>query len=348
MSSIWSRLAAFILKHSLRLIAGTVVLAVFFGYWALQVETDHGGGHFLSSDSPEYIAEAEVEERFGSNQTLLYLIFPSADPSDPDFLGRLAQFTQEASEYEGVEYVLSLANAPYLVREADSLAVRSLYDAELSGSQQVTRVQQQPFLRDLLITEDGTQPAMVIKIDPVFNDTAERITLSDQIRTRAEAVVGEVALAGAPFMRSEYAKRITREMPMLTSLALLLSAFFLFLAFRSFRAILLPLVIVTFGFSWTLALIALSGHKTNVVTSILPALIVVIGIANAIHISTKFFSLYERLGNKRRALVGTIETVGVATFLTCLTTAVGFFALTLSGSDQLGDFGMFASAGIMI
>lgn len=348
MQNLWSRFGKWTLDHARLVIAIGVVCSLFFGYWAVQVEPDHGSGHFLSSDAPAFQDAERTSQRFGNNQSILYLIFPDVDPAQPAFLDRLRALTDTIQAQPGVQYVLSLTNAPHLTRQGDTLAVGTLLPIDLPPEALQDRIGSQPFLKDLLIAGAGDAVALFIKITPDYNDSPKRLDLVRTIERTARAQMGEVALAGAPYMRTEYAQRVTSEMPMLAIFSLLLSVFFLFLAFRSIRAVLMPAVIVVLGFTWTLALMALTGYKLNVVTSILPALIVVIGIANAIHISTKFYSLYARFREKYLALEGTIETVGVATFLTCLTTAIGFAVLVFSGSDQLGVFGIFASVGIML
>ncbi len=348
MQNLWSRFGRWTLDHARLVIAVGVVCSLFFGYWALQVQPDHGSGHFLSDDAPAFQDAQRTSERFGNNQSILYLVFPEVDPTKADFLARLRVLTDTIRAHPGIEYVLSLSNAPHLTRQGDTLAVGALLAPDLSQEELQDRIQKQPFLKDLIIAAEGEAVAMFIKIEPSYNDSPERLTLVRFVEEAAKTQMGTVALAGAPYMRTEYAQRVTSEMPMLATFSLLLSIFFLFLAFRSARAILMPAVIVVLGFTWTLALMALTGYKLNVVTSILPALIVVIGIANAIHISTKFYSLYSKFREKYLALEGTFETVGVATFLTCFTTAIGFAVLVFSGSDQLGVFGIFASAGIML
>lgn len=344
----WSRFAPRILDHPRPILAVILLLTVLLGYWATQVRTDHTAGNFASRDS-QAIQDFEWASRlFGKSETTLYLVFTGVDPADPAFLQSLDAFTETFAHIEGVEGILSLTNIPYLTRRESRLVTQPLYEPGLSADSLQARFRQQPFLRGLLLSDDGHATAVLVRIEAAFNGTPARVELVNRIETAAQTLPGEVALAGFPYLRTQYAQRVTAEAPLFTVLALLISLFFLYLTFRDWRAVVLPTLIVVLGIVWTIGLIALFDHRLNIVTAVLPALIVIIGMANAIHLTTKFYDQYAHYQDRRRALAQTIRTVGLATFLTCLTTAIGFAVLLLSGSGLLMAFGTFAAAGIML
>lgn len=344
----WSRLADRILDHPRLILVGILSITVFLTYWAFQVKTDHTAGQFISAESKEYIDFQRASQVFGESQTLLYVVFEGADPYDIDFLRKVDSLTEKISAYRGVENVLSLTNVPHLVREGKSVVSRPLYSEALTPEEITNRLRSQPFLRELILSEDGSTTGLLVKIEEEFNDSPERMDLVNQIAQDAESLPGEIALAGFPYLRTAYASRIMAETPRFTILALLISLLFLFLTFRAWRAVLLPMLIVVLGIVWTIGLIALFDHRLNIVTAILPVLIVVIGMATTIHLSTQFFDHYSAGGDLRESLKHMIQAVGLATFLTTLTTAIGFAVLILSRSRLLIVFGEFAAAGIML
>ncbi|HEX7071293.1 MAG TPA: MMPL family transporter, partial [Rhodothermales bacterium] len=118
--------------------------------------------------------------------------------------------------------------------------------------------------------------------------------------------------------------------------------------FRDWRAVMLPALVVALGIIWTIGLIAEFDHRLNVVTSVLPALFVIIGMATTVHLCTAYYDHFGRLNDRRAALIETFNTVGISTFLACLTTAIGFAVLVLSGSELLSVFGQFSAVGIML
>lgn len=344
----WAHLAHWILDHRRAILLLVAAVTAVLGYWATKVTTDHNTGHFLSRESQTARDFSRASEVFGQSQTILYLVFEGADPYDPAFLQALDALVQDLSAYRGVEYVLSLTNVPFLLRDDKDIVAQPLYRPDLPAEVIRQRFDDQPFLRGLLLSNDGATPAMMVKIDTDFNNTPERVDLVDRIEAAAMRLPGDVALAGFPYLRTQYAKRISRESPVFTLLAALISLLFLYLAFGAWRAVMLPTVIVVLGLAWTVGLMALFDHHLTIVSSMLPALLVIIGMANVIHLCTKFLDEFQARQDQRAALVETIRTVGLATFLTCLTTAIGFGVLMLSGSQLLSAFGLFAAIGIML
>lgn len=344
----WSRAALWILDHPNPIGIVIAVVTVVLALAMFQLETDHTAGSFVS-DEEEFVREfQETSEVFGRSETILYVVFHETNPYDRSFLQRLDSLTSYISGLRGVQNVLSLSNMPHLIRRGSDLVTSTVYDRGLTTEELRGRFEQLPFLEGLLLSDDGSATVMMVRIDPAFNATPERVDLVDRIEAVAEEMPGAASLAGFPYLRTQYAKRVEREAPLFTVLALFISLFFLYITFRAWRAVVIPTLIVVLGIVWTFGLMAIFGQKMNIVTAVLPALIVIIGMANAIHLSTKFFDQYAALQDRKKAVVETVRTVGLATFLTCLTTAIGFAVLLLSGNRLLMGFGGFAAVGIMI
>ncbi|MEZ4697165.1 MAG: MMPL family transporter [Rhodothermales bacterium] len=344
----WARFSDWIIRHPRPIVAVCVVATLFLGYWSTRVKTDHRPGHFLADDSDVVRNYRHLTDAFAQTQALFYIVVPDGDVRDDAFLAKLDSVTSAIESMHGVESVLSLTNVPFLVREGDSLVAHRLYDPTLPHEVIESRIEDQVFLKGLLLSDDGTDPAIIVTLNDDFNNTSARVTLVKKVQRMARSTLGPVALAGLPYLRSMYATRVTREAPLFTCLALLISLLMLYVTFRARRAVILPTIVVALGIIWTVGLIALFDHRLNIVTSVLPALLVIIGMANSIHLTTKFYDRYQACGNRRQAIDETMHIVGQATFLTSLTTAVGFFVLVLSGSDLLSGFGIFASIGIAI
>lgn len=347
-ASFWIRLGQWILDHPAPILGITLAVTLYLGYRATQVRTDHTAGQFLSAESQEYRDYQRAGRVFGQTQTILYVAFDGAEPYDPAFLRGLDAFVEEVKTYEGVDNVLALTNVPSLAREGREIVSRRLYDPSLGRAEVKQLFDAQPFLRGILLSQDGTATTATINIDAEFNNRPERVDLVNRIRARAAELPGEVAMAGFPYLRTRYAERVTAEAPLFAALAMAVSLLMLYLAFRDWRAVMLPALVVALGIIWTIGLIAEFDHRLNVVTSVLPALFVIIGMATTVHLCTAYYDHFGRLNDRRAALIETFNTVGISTFLACLTTAIGFAVLVLSGSELLSVFGQFSAVGIML
>lgn len=137
-------------------------------------------------------------------------------------------------------------------------------------------------------------------------------------------------------------------MKMFVALALIVTALILLAFFRSFKAVLFPMIVVVFGVIWSFATLVIFGYKITILTSLIPPLIIVIGIPNCILLLNKYQQEYARHGNKIKSLVRTIHRMGASTFMANLTTALGFVVFAFTSSEVLVEFGIVTSINVMI
>jgi len=128
----------------------------------------------------------------------------------------------------------------------------------------------------------------------------------------------------------------------------LLVVAFLFISFRSFWGIWVPVLVVMLSILWTLGLMTATGKALDIMTVLLPTMMFVVGMSDVVHIVTKYL---EELRNGRErfdALIKTIKEAGFATFITLLTTALGFLTLINSQIKPIRDFGVYTSLGVFV
>ena len=121
-------------------------------------------------------------------------------------------------------------------------------------------------------------------------------------------------------------------------------------AFRSVLGVVLPIVSVSLALVWTLGVMAWTGRSLNLVTAILPPLVVTVGFAYAMHVVAEFGAKFaespqDRAGRTRLAgeVVGEI---GVSVLLAGVTTLAGFLSLSLSPIVAIRELALFAVLGI--
>jgi len=104
--------------------------------------------------------------------------------------------------------------------------------------------------------------------------------------------------------------------------------------------------IVFISVIWALGSIAFMGYTLSIIMALVPPLLIVIGVPNCVFLFTRYHQEYIRLNSNMKALFVMIKRVGSVTFLTNVTTAVGF--VTFTSSDKLAEFGLISSWNIMV
>jgi predicted RND superfamily exporter protein len=116
--------------------------------------------------------------------------------------------------------------------------------------------------------------------------------------------------------------------------------------FRKPWAVILTLLAVANATLWTMGLYVLFGQKLSMITMVLPTLVLVIGIADCLHLLRSVAKQDHSLAQGERVVRGLAEVIGPC-LLTSVTTAAGFMALTTSGLPVVQTLGWFGGVGMM-
>jgi predicted RND superfamily exporter protein len=125
-----------------------------------------------------------------------------------------------------------------------------------------------------------------------------------------------------------------------TAISLGVSFFVLLILTRSFVPALVVLLPVVFATLWVVGSMIILGISWNVLTVMVTALSLGIGIDYAIHIWRRFEINKAEADDSWQALEDAIASTGVALIISAATTALGFLVLILSPMPLVQDFGL--------
>jgi len=147
-------------------------------------------------------------------------------------------------------------------------------------------------------------------------------------------------LAGGPVVNTTFSSLAQYDIKTFTPLVIVIAMLLLWLIFRNISGVVLTILVVIFTFSIVLALQTIFGYKLNNFTANMPVFIIAIGIADAMHLFWVYL-LGRRSGlDNYAAIHDTLQRNIVPTFLTSLTTAVGFASLGISNIVPIKTLGI--------
>ncbi len=350
--------ARIILRH--RVVSLIVLLALTGGmiYMATFVKLSYEAAKILPPTDSTYAEYLKFKQKFGEDGTVMVIGFQSDSIWQQKLLADWYDLSNDVKSIDGIQEVVSIARAFQVVRN-DSL--HKLDFKALLSSRPTTQVEtdslqkkisELPFYQGLLYNPDTKVTLMAITLDQNKLNTKSRIATVNQVKDLSEkfATTHNIQLhySGLPYIRTAVSQKILSEMKMFMVLAILVTAFILFVFFRSFYAVLFPMIVVIFGVIWSFGTLVLFGFKITILTSLIAPLIIVIGLPNCILLLNKYQQEYSKHGNKIKALARSIYRIGVSTFFANVTTAIGFLVFAFTHSDVLIEFGIIASLNVMI
>ena len=100
-----------------------------------------------------------------------------------------------------------------------------------------------------------------------------------------------------------------------------------FVLFRSVVGSVIPMIVVVVSVLGTVGAVFSSGHLFNNLTAMLPSMMTVIGVADAVHLVAAYLTLRPQYVDREALLVTVLKRNALPVFLTSITTAVGFYSL---------------------
>ncbi len=353
-------LAAWLYRWRLALTAGILVGAAVLAPRANITRIDNDLTAWFARTDPIYQEYERYQREFGGTRNLIIALeAPTrARLLTRDTFARIDAMTQDIERVPAVERVVSLSKATLVdarpsanETEDDLLDVRPLIDdlATRTPEDVGQRAIDDDLLRGDIISADGTTTAVI-----VFFDEA-RI---DDVRAQVIQQIRDIVLARAPpdFRRhfngsleiSEEYNRVTlANQQTFTPPILLLTLLALYGLFRSWRRTLLTMFAVVVSIIWTLGIYDLLGFSFNVLSSMIVPLIVVLAIADDVHI-VQHYDEARRQGSARDAFVSTVSHLLAPIFSASGTTALGMASLATSSVVAVREFGLGSAAGVMV
>ncbi len=353
----WSSLVGIILRNRLTNIIILGIITLFFGYFATKVEISYEMKNMLPPHDSTTVIYDNFKETFGQDGTTMYVGIEDKGLFDLEHYNAFYDLTYRIKEFEGVNEVLSVARLYSIKRNTEQKkfdfynVIKRKPHSQKELDSLKRKIHSLPFYSKKLYNKENNSALMMIVLDESHLHSKSRNKLVKNIRQVTEAFSEkqdiEVHYSGLPYIRTQVSKKVKRELLLFVLLALLIASIALFIFFRSFKAVLFPLIIVLVSVIWLVGLTDLLGYQITMLSGILPPLIIVIGVENCIFLLNKYHQEYKKHGNKIKSLSRVVQRVGNAIFLTNLTTATGFAAFIVTGNKTLIEFGVVASVSIM-
>lgn len=353
----WKYIIRLILRYRWTNFTIILLLTGFMAFMVTKVKMSYEMAQMLPKTDPTYIAYENFRSKFGEDGSVLFIGVKDDKLNKLEYFDKWYDLTHEMAKVKGVKATLSLAKAFQLTKDDELrrfkieqiMPTKPKTQAELDSLLGV--IKNGTYYNGTLFNENNAT-ILAITLDNKFLTSASRFSLLADIQEKAEAFQQETGIkihySGLPFIRIYMSKMIKDELILFSILTLIIASILLFIFFKSFVAVIFPMIVVGVSVIWSLALLPMLGYKITILTGILPPLITIIAVENVIFMLNKYHMEYKRHRNKIKALARMIQTVGTPMILTNLTTAVGFGSFIITQNHFLVEFGIITSLSIVM
>jgi len=317
-----------------------------------RLELDDVPRAIFKTENRDYAELLKFLDDFESDDNDCLLVIDGGDLFTPQGAKAIRSLVEGAKRIDGVASVRSLVD----VVSFGAGGAQSLLPAADATPERFAQAREQalahPLIGGQVLATDARTALVIVRLDENLAAIHDIEPVVDQLHNLTQQVSKDsglrVDLTGVPGIRVQIFNQVPRETGkfiIVGAVLALLMAYFLFRqAWSAFIVATAPIL----GAFWTMGALGLVGEKLNVINTMLPTLVMVVGFADSMHLMMDI-----RLGladgmSPKDASQAAVRHLTIALLLTSGTTAIGFGSLALAEVDIIRRFGLACAGGSIL
>lgn len=327
------------------------MVTVLFSFQIPKLNFDYNFEAFFPNEDKELELYNNYRETFGhDNEFVLVGIESKGGIFDKAFLTKVDSLAKKLEGIENITRVTSPTSMKSLsLSDLIPVQKRILHfeEPELYKEDSIA-IYNNPNLIGSFFPKDAKSISIYVKTKDVLTKK-ESDALADKIeQTIATFKFEEVHYVGRIFAQQVYLENLQSEFLVFLALAFVVVVIFLWLSFKSLYGVIVPVIVVLISIVWTLGIMKIMNKPIDLMTVMLPTMIFITGMSDVVHFFSKYFEEVAKGTERKKIYPLILKEVGFPTFLTLITTIVGFLSLLFSSIQPIRDFGIYTSIGITI
>jgi hypothetical protein len=345
---------SFVLRHRVKVVLLLLAITAVAGFFATKVRFDNTIEIWFREGDEGLARYRDFLDMFESDELVMVAMAPGT------------VFTTQSLEYidrvtrrlEGVEHVIrvvSLTNVEIPRAVPDGVVIGPLMNEippEPGELEEIRRLaMSNGVLIGTLLSPSGDATAIVAQIEHLEGQSDYRVEIVKQIRSiLSEESKGrpELYLGGGPVFDEAFFRYTERDFRIFVPVVFLLVAAVILVIFRRPSSVLLPLGVVLLSEIWVFGLMGMLGLTINVVSTILAPLLMAVGIADSIHLLSRYYEDIGKGMTKTESIAQAFQNLFAPCLLTSVTTAAGLLSLLTSQLVPIREFGAVAALGVIL
>lgn len=340
-------------RYKKSIIITTLIISVVALFFATKVNFVFDLERFFPQGDEDLAFFLEFREEFEDDDNFLLIAFTdSTSIFKTDLLQKVDQFTRSSSKIENVLHSSSLTNFSYFVKlqfGGFSPPFPAVHiDDATRLSKDSARVMHDERILGNFISKDAKATVVVLKTVNALNPEQSNILMSELNQILKNLEMSDYHILGRAYLQTALVKQQTKEFIFSTLISALLVSLVFWLIFRKPVGVLIALISMIVSLVIFIGIIGLFQIELDLLSSLFPIIMIIVGVSDVVHLTNKYIDEFSKSGDKKDAIQKTIKEIGLATFLTSFTTAIGFISLMTSRIYPVKLFGMTAALGVVI
>ncbi len=301
-------------------------------------------------DDPALINYQQFQERFGNDEVVITTVTARKSLLTPAHLNTLRRLTRALEALPDVDQVIGPGNMVIPVRGPAGTEDEPLLTDTTSPASLTATLSHRPTLRQQLFNADYTTARLLIILKKIPDFDTRRGGILDRIRQEAGRHIHDEQLhyGGIGIIYAGLNTLSQQDFGFFLGIGYVFMLVLFWWIYKRPLLMLYAVGIIMLSTYLTLGIYGVLGYRLNLMTVLLPIIILLLGVMDAIHVINERNQLATpRHTNKESALAALAHVFRPCLFTMC-TTATGFLTLLTSHMAILQTFGVFAALGIVL
>lgn len=352
-----NKFAKVVTSHPKKIIFVFSLITLIFSTQIPLVKINTSTKSLVEEDVPCRLFYEDAKKTFG-NEEIILLAIENTNIFLYETLVKIKELTESIEEMEHVSEVNSIINAKHIEGSDGMITVKPLFrEIPKSGKEILklkTKALSNEFFVNNIISKDGDVVALIIYLEDIPEEELYKKRIVETIVTKIKDMIEKLDiqaffyLGGSPILRTAASQYMLNDLIRYVPFTALLIILVLFLSLKSPRGVVLPLIGILIGLIWTIGFMTFMGKEINIVTIIIPSLLLAIGCAYTMHLLNQYYeeAKKEKNKNSKEIVLQTLCHIGKPLIFIAGTTMAGFSSLGVSNVVPIKEFGLFFAFGI--
>ncbi|RJR39658.1 MAG: hypothetical protein C4576_20985 [Desulfobacteraceae bacterium] len=348
------KLMAFSNRHPVLVALILLAVSILAGFQLPTVSLDPSLEGLTIENDPQRKVYEETTALFGSDKINIVYVH-DRDLFTPEKLGRLESLAIALESIPGVKTVESIFTANNFKKESGMLVSGPLMEWVPESLEEAAQIladgRENPIIEGNLVSGDGRSMAINMYIDEERSDPAFYRKMSQSVSAAIAPLsphFEKIFQIGTPYLRYRVSEMMIADQKHIIPLSIgVLFAAFIITTF-SVAGVALPFLTSAVSILWTLGFMGMVSIPINILTFIVPSLVIVVGSTEDIHLISQYNEGVGETGDRKSAIQWMISRSGTVILVTALTTFLGFLSICVSDITILVQFGVASSFGLFV
>lgn len=303
---------------------------------------------FVQNDSV-YTNYIDFRERY-SNDEVIVVYVKNNDVFSRNVIELMWHMCLTIDSLPYVRSVFGITNAPYISSSGIVPTVSPLLQTIPLTSDEINlfknKVLKSSYYSSIFLNKDKNGFLVYVMLKPPEGQMVDTYTVN-KVKQIARQYFKEVHFGGLPILNESLNTSTTTESTKLSVLSMAAVVCLLLIFIRKWNYVLIAVLSVVIPILWVFGAYSAMGGSFNMITVIIPSLLLITGTATSIHIVNICYRYYFiNTTTKSEALKEALKYVFWPCFFTATTTMAGFASLSISPIEGIRQTGIITAVGV--